>query len=57
MRAEDDDDGIIGVSLKKLNDFPEYIITDVNDLSDPMSAEAMSIFKGIWFEREEFIDF
>jgi len=57
MRAEDDDDGIIGVSLKKLDEFPEYQITDVNDFSDPMSAEAMGVFWGIWYEREEFIDF
>ena len=54
---DDDDDGIIGVTMRKLEEFPEYWITDVNDLSDPMSPEAMGVFRGLWYEWEEFIDF
>lgn len=54
---EDEDDGMIGLAPVVFDEVPEYIITDVNDLSHPLKKKVQKVFGEYYFSPEEFIDF
>ena len=47
-----EEDGIIGQLPTETVEFPEYEITDVNDISDPMKMGAKRVFTNASYEEQ-----
>ncbi len=51
------EDNEIGLAPPKFDEFPEYEVTDCNDICEPMSQGAREVFSGFMFAREATLRF